>query len=290
MDEPVTEAAAISLYYVSRLAREHVVVCLSGEGSDELFAGYDFYGYNLAMERARSLLGGGLFAGAAAAASKVGRLRKLAKYLDLAGKPLDRRYHGISSYEPAAKASLYSTDMRAQAARGNDTCRAFVAELFKRSEGWHPLGRMLYFDTKTWLVDDLLIKADRMSMATSIELRVPFLDHRVVEYAATLPPESKIRGKDTKVVLKKSLAGRLPQRIIDRKKMGFPTPLEMMFRGELFDYASDLLLSPRAMERGYFDRAAVHKMLTEHRSSRASNHREIWQAVVLEEWHRAFGY
>ena len=290
MDEPVTEAAAISLHYVSKLAREHVIVCLSGEGSDELFAGYDFYTYNLAIEKARRIFGAGVFRGLAGLAAKIGRFSKIRKYLQLAGESLEKRYRGISSYEQGKKAHLYNGGFASFAAEGNASCNAFLEGLFTHSRDWDPLSRMLYFDTKTWLVDDLLIKADRMSMANSIELRVPFLDHRVVEYAATLPSRYKIRGMDTKFVLKKSLEGQLPDRILRRRKMGFPTPLEIMFRGDLFDYANETLLSREAVGRGYFDVGAVKQLLLDHRSGRAANHREIWQLVVLEEWHRKFGY
>lgn len=290
MDEPVTEAAAISLYYVSKLAREHVVVCLSGEGSDELFAGYDFYSYNLAIERAQRMFGRTAFQALAGAARRVPRFAKLAKYLTLAGNPLPDRYKGISSYEAVKKNRLYSAEFAATAMKGNARCRGFVESLFLRSRDWDPLSRMLYFDTKTWLVDDLLIKADRMSMATSIELRVPFLDHRLVEYAATIPSRHKIDGRNTKHVLKHALRDSLPSSIIQRKKMGFPTPLEMMFRGELFAYAYDTLLSSEATSRGYFQPKEVKKMLLEHREGKAANHREIWQMLVLEEWHRRFGY
>ncbi len=288
MDEPVTEAAAISLFYVSKLAREHVVVCLSGEGSDELFAGYDFYAYNLAIERLRGLFGGGLFRRLSSLIRQVRRLEKFRKYLDLAGEPIEKRYRGISTYEIGKKASLYSGGFAAHAAEGNPNCHAFIDGLFARSRQWDSLSRMLYFDTKTWLVDDLLIKADRMSMATSIELRVPFLDHRLVEKAATLPARHKIRGLQTKSVLKKVMDTRLPARIVSRRKMGFPTPLEFMFRGELFDYARETLLSHQAVNRGYFHASAVDRLLRDHREGKAANHREIWQLLVLEEWHRRF--
>jgi asparagine synthase (glutamine-hydrolysing) len=290
MDEPVTEAAAISLYYVSKLAREHVVVCLSGEGSDELFAGYDFYTYNLAIEQARRILGGRIFRGLTRLASKVRRFAKIRKYLELAGKSLEKRYRGISSYEAGKKARLYSSGFVSFAAEANARCNAFLEGLFTHSQDWDPLSRMLYFDTKTWLVDDLLIKADRMSMANSIELRVPFLDHRLVEYAAAMPSRYKIRGTETKFILKRIMEGQLPERIVRRRKMGFPTPLEIMFRGELFDYAHDTLLSDQAARRGYFDMEAVKQLLLDHRSGKAANHREIWQLLVLEEWHRRFGY
>lgn len=288
MDEPVTEAAAISLYYVSKLARQHVVVCLSGEGSDELFAGYDFYTYNLAIERARRFFGAKVFSQLSRLAGRVGRFAKIRKYLDLASLSLAERYHGISSYERGKKIGMYHADFALRAAEGNARCNAFIERLFERSRTWDPLSRMLYFDTKTWLVDDLLIKADRMSMAASIELRVPFLDHRLVEYAAHMPSRYKIDGRETKVILKRVMGGQLPDRIIRRRKMGFPTPLETMFRGELYDYARDTLLSQEAKGRGYFDSGAVDRLLHEHKSGKAANHREIWQLLVLEEWHRRF--
>jgi asparagine synthase (glutamine-hydrolysing) len=290
MDEPVTEAAAISLYYVARLARTRVVVALSGEGSDELFAGYDFYRYNMAMEKLRGTLGGGPFRRLAALVRGSQRLAKLRKYLHLAGAPLEQRYRGISSYEPEKKAALYTAGFAGTARAGNARCAAFVERLFTRTRDWDPLSRLLYFDTKTWLVDDLLIKADRMSMANSLELRVPFLDHRVVEYAATLPSAHKIRGANTKFVLKRALADLLPRRILQRRKMGFPTPLEIMFRGELFGYASETLLSQRALNRGLFEPERVRQLLDAHHRRRQANHREIWQLLVLEEWHRRFGY
>ena len=289
MDEPVADSAALSLYYVAHLARKSVTVCLSGEGSDEIFAGYDFYLYNLAIAKAQQLCPTQVFRFLARLTAATGRFGKIRKYLELAGQPLETRYRGISTYERAKKDSLYAPGFAQQAARGNEGVRAFLERLFARSRGWDPLSRMLYFDTRTWLVDDLLTKADRMSMATSIELRVPFLDHRVVECAATIRSRHKIRGVDTKHVLKRAMQGRLPASVLARRKMGFPTPLEIMFRGELFEYAQDLLLSQRACGRGYFDRARVERLLLDHRGGRAANQREIWQLIVLEEWHRQFG-
>lgn len=288
MDEPVTEAAALSLLQVARLARQHVVVCLSGEGSDELFGGYDFYRYNLAIEQARRLPLLPAASGLAAMVSRALRANKLARYLAMIEQPLERRYRGISSYDPTATQALYSADFARMAVRGSDRCSGFIEGLFTRTKGWSPLNRMLYFDTKTWLVDDLLIKADRMSMAASIELRVPFLDHRLVEAAARLPVSSKIRNGQTKAVLKAAMKGLLPDEIIGRRKMGFPTPLELMFRGELYDYARDLLLSEQAMGRGYFNRQQVSRLFEEHRAGRHDHHRQIWQLVVLEQWHRRF--
>lgn len=290
MDEPVTEAAAISLHYVAKLARTEVVVCLSGEGADELFAGYDFYVYNLAMEWARKVLRPPLINCMATLASKISRFSKLRKYLTLASVPLTDRYRGISSYDPCGKVRLYSRSFAEFAASANSPCAPFIEGLFEKTKGCDPLSRMLFFDTKTWLVDDLLIKADRMSMANSIELRVPFLDHRLVEYAAALPSNYKIRRFETKAVLRKCVQKLLPRKILERKKLGFPTPLETMLRGELFDYAHDTLLSSAARSRGYFDSESVRRLLMEHRNGLQDMHREIWQLLVLEEWHKGFGY
>jgi asparagine synthase (glutamine-hydrolysing) len=286
MDEPVAEAAAISLYCISRFAKEHVTVTLSGEGSDEIFAGYGFYKHNLFMEKfgvvAGRLFGGKLFTRIAAS-----RSRKLAKYLDLCNKLLETRYKGISTYDETVKGGLYTPEFKEF---GRKTCdnsaQRYIASLFASTSNLDPLSRMLYFDTKTWLVDDLLIKADRMSMAASVELRVPFLDHRLVEFAARTPSCYKIENGRTKSILKKIMKGRLPESIIHRKKMGFPTPLEIMFRKDLFGYVSDILLSSSAIGRGYFRRDFVEGMLTRHRKNEASYHRELWQLLVLENWHR----
>ena len=289
MDEPVTDAAAISLHYVSKLARQNVVVCLSGEGSDELFAGYDFYIYNLAIEGARRIAGGQSFHLLARMLRAASRMEKLRKYADLASRSFEERYQGASTYDRTKKRGLYSPEFLRTGAAAQTRASAYIQRLFQRSRGWDCLSRMLYFDTKTWLVDDLLIKADRMSMASSIELRVPFLDHRVVECAAAIPSKYKIRGAETKRVLRRAIHGRLPASVLNRRKVGFPTPLSIMFRGELFDYAHDLLLSERARARGYFSPERVRNLLYDHRARRASNERQIWQLVVLEEWHRQFG-
>jgi len=208
---------------------------------------------------------------------KIIRSQKINKYLELLNSPLENRYKGISSYEDSIKNSLYHEDFRDAALKGNDRQMQFLQNLFDKSRNWDPLSRMLYFDTKTWLVDDLLIKADRMSMATSIELRVPFLDHRLVEYAASLPSKFKLHGTNVKHILKKVLADRLPKEIINRKKMGFPTPLEMMFKNDLFPYAYEMLLSQKSNSRGYFKSSAIKKMLEDHRRGVAAAGRYAWR-------------
>ena len=284
MDEPVTEAAAISLYYISKLAREHVIVCLSGEGADELFAGYDFYRYNLILEKIHTILNNYLANKMASTLKRIGRYQKLVKYLNMATLSLEDRYHGISSYDMNVKAGLYTVDFMKSALDGNEHINSFLESLFSRSRSWNPLNRMLYFDTKTWLVDDLLIKADRMSMANSVELRVPFLDHRVVEYAASMPTSYKMTLKNKKIALKKLMQKRLPSSIISRKKMGFPTPLVLMFKKELYNYAADQLLRNGSKLNQYFKAPEIARLLNDHKTGKADNHRILWQLIVLDEW------
>ena len=286
MDEPVTESAAISLYFVSKLAKEQVTVVLSGEGSDEIFAGYDLYRYMAVLEKYFKINGKGI----TRLLASLGEIlfpsgNKLAKYLTLGALPLEQRYKGISTYEERYKKRLYN-DAFGGACRSqkNHALKSFLEGLFEHTANNDVLSRMLYFDTKTWLVDDLLIKADRMSMAASLELRVPFLDYRLVEFAAAMPAKYKVRNGQGKYILKKMMEDVLPKEIIYRKKMGFPTPLKMMFEGELYGYAQDILLSLSAKILSFFSRESIEEILHEHKNKKMDHHRLIWQLIVLEQW------
>lgn len=282
MDEPVTEAAALSLYFVSKELRKQVTVALSGEGADELFAGYQVYRYMLWLERyrkvpqpIRALLLDRLLSMAPHA-----RVRRFAR---LAKSALEQRYLGVPLYDSAQRDALYTREF----SNGGWPVSP-LAEHWEATRGLDPLSRMLYVDLKGWLVDDLLIKADKMTMASSVELRVPFLDHRVIEFAATIPSSMKLRGGDVKWVLKEAMRSRLPQQIATREKIGFPTPLAAMFRGHLSGYLRDVLLSRQSRERGYFDAAETERLLIEHAEGVRDHHKTLWQLVVLEEWHRRF--
>ena len=287
MDEPVTESAAIALYFVSKLAKEQVTVVLSGEGSDELFAGYDLYRYMTFLDRYYRIFGekvSGKFACWAEKLLPMGN--KISKYAALGSLPIEKRYKGISTYDDSYKHSLYRNDF-AQSCLPSGSNRGllhFLSSLFEHTESYDVLSRMLYFDTKTWLVDDLLIKADRMSMAASLELRVPFLDYRLVEFAATVPSKYKVRGRNGKYLLKKMMAPVLPAEVIYRKKMGFPTPLKIMFEGSLSGYAQDILMSPTTILNTIFKSKTIGRLLKEHSDKQMDHHRTIWQLVVLENW------
>jgi asparagine synthase (glutamine-hydrolysing) len=286
MDEPVTEAAALSLHFVSELAQEDVKVVMSGEGSDELFAGYDLYQYMQKLEMCRKVA----TPAGAKLASMLGEAvlpkgHKVRKYLDMATKPFEERYQGISVYDKVHENKLYRKDFAALVNREpHPALSEFYDELFDSTKDNDLLSRMLKFDIKTWLVDDLLTKADRMSMGSSLELRVPFLDHRMAEFAARLPSKHKVHQGEGKYILKKMMEGLLPKEIIYREKMGFPTPLKMMFMGPLKAYTSDTLINKSAKIRDYFEMDYVRHLCESHFSGKADNHRILWQLIVIEEW------
>jgi len=288
MDEPVTEAAAISLFFVAKLAKKKVTVALSGEGSDEIFAGYDLYQYMNVLDKYRSVVGqtgSNFFAGIAN--NILGKDHKVSKYLTMATLPIEQRYKGMSTYPERHKEELYKPEFKIEIEKhGQVSSRHYIKSLFEKTKGEDTLSKMLYFDTKTWLVDDLLIKADRMSMAASLELRVPFLDYRLVEFAATIPSKHKIKKGEGKYQLKKMMEGILPNEIIYRKKMGFPTPLKLMFQNELRDYAEDLLLSEKTKLHQFFQSSRIRQLIQEHNENKFDHHKTLWQLVVLEEWLR----
>jgi asparagine synthase (glutamine-hydrolysing) len=284
MDEPVTEAAAISLFFVAKLAREDVTVVLSGEGSDEVFGGYPIYKYMQVLERYRQMPASLRRALVNPALNALGG--KWRKYTELSELPLHDRYLGCSFYETPLKEELYRPEVRSRF--NGHGMPHLVRPFYDKTEGQDPLLRMMYLDVKSWLPDDLLVKADKMTMASSVELRVPFLDHRVVELGGRIPPKYRIKGWSTKHVLKKAMEGRLPHEILHRGKMGFPTPLARMFQGELRGYVADVLGSDRSLDRGYFRPEVVRRLVSEHQSGTQDHHRVLWQLLVLEEWHRRF--
>ena len=154
--------------------------------------------------------------------------------------------------------------------------------------GLDPLNQLLYVDLKTWLANDILVKVDRMSMACSLEVRAPLLDHKIVEFAASLPPSLKFRGSVSKYLLKRHLASRLPAADVHRPKQGFELPLAAWFRGELRDMARDLLFSTQATGRGYVRPEAVKRIWDAHQSGARNHSPQLWALMVLELWHRQY--
>ena len=285
-DEPFADSSAIPTWYVSEIARRHVTVVLSGDGGDELFGGYDRYLPHprvAAFDRAPIP---GLRAAAALAwpllphgAKGKNFLRHVAK--DAAGRYLD----SITFFQPDERAALYADGARAALASGAE---ATLWRHFERFAALPHDGRMMRFDFETYLPEDVLTKVDRMSMAHSIESRVPLLDNTVIDFAASLPSRFKIHAGRRKHVLKQALRPLLPPGILDRRKQGFGVPLGTWFRGGLTDLFSEVLESPRARQRGYFEPAFVSRLVKEHLSAQRDHTLRLWQLTVFELWHRHY--
>jgi asparagine synthase (glutamine-hydrolysing) len=281
-DEPLGDEAALPQFVVSELARRHVTVALTGDGGDEAFAGYERYiAYGLASRLA--LPGAGLMARALrragrseprSAANRAGRL------LEVAATPAAARYGRLMEVFPAAlRRELWEPE--------------FVGDAVP---AWRLLGpspgggiaALQRLDVRTYLPGDLLLKADIASMAHSLELRSPLLDHEVLELGVSLPDRLKTRGLRGKVALRKAFADALPAKVAGRGKSGFGVPLADWFRGELRELAADLLLDDRARQRGQLRPAAVKRLLDEHVAGRADHGHRLWCLVMLELWQRAY--
>lgn len=292
MEEPICEPPAVALYFLSRLARESgVKVLLSGEGGDEAFAGYPEYRNFSRLEALKSAFGparGLLRAGAAGfAALGWNRVRRYAKLVDL---DLPSYYYSRTSTPETAfnrlKQSLYSSQTMAQigAVDQGEITRGF----FKTAAGHSALEQMMYVDTKTWLPDDLLVKADKMTMATSVELRVPLLDTKVLQFAARLPEHYKLDAKGGgKRILKEAFRRALPPDVLSRKKAGFPVPYASWLQGELKDLVVDTLTASNAMLRQLFEPSSIRQLLAEH-AQRGAYSKEIFCLLVLELWLQKF--
>ena len=282
-EEPIVEPAAIALYHIAKLAREHATVLLSGEGSDEVFGGYYLYQFMSQIEKIRKYTPNILLAVLPSLGSFSPKLKNQ-KYLDWMNLPLSQRYQGTSSYlTPSLKKRLYHSDfLNSKSAYLEDQ----FAGYFKKVEGKDPLTQMLYVDTKTWLVDDLLVKADKMTMAASIELRVPFLDYRLIETVAGLAADLKIRNGNGKYLLKKISEKFLPRRIIFRKKMGFPVPTQEWLNNSATEQLNDLLLTIKDLN--YFKAGIIDSIMAHHRKKSEDNSKLIMSFLVLAEWYRMF--
>src|SRR5215469_1307488 len=291
MEEPVCEPASVALYYVSKLASHHVKVLISGEGGDEAFAGYHNYMYLSYLEAVKKVFGPfrGTVSKGMALVGQMWDSRVFKKYAPLVNANLDEHYLSRTSspfhYFNRTPSAIYTEKM---ARRANKSGSASVTRnLVARRSGDGPLEKMLYVDTKTWLPDDLLIKADRMTMANSIELRVPFLDHKILEFAARLPGNQKVRGFQMKYLLKEALANHVPSEIIRRRKEGFPNPSASWLAHDLRDMVADILLDSKSIARGYFQRAAIEELI-KHNSRSVRYTPEVFSLLVLELWHRTF--
>ena len=291
MEEPVCEPPAVALYYVSRLARNHVKVLLSGEGGDEAFAGYSNYRNLLWLERIKRGLSplNKATARGLSLADSLFHLPRVAKYVPLMTDRFPDYYYSRTSnpyrYTGNRLGEVYASDF----ARSIDREHTLepLRELQAHVRDQNTLDAMLYIDTKTWLPDELLIKADKMTMANSVELRVPLLDHKVLEFAASLPPRYKLKGFTRKFILKRVLSEEIPAEIRNRKKAGFPVPYESWLRKDLKGMVWAVLTDRRTIERGYFRKDAIEGLLKANENG-SDYSKEIFSLFALELWQRSF--
>jgi len=297
-DEPIVWPSSVSLYFVAKLARERVVVVLTGEGADETLAGYTRYAFtlkNAALDRAyRGVTPRFLrraVRNSVATSSLLGATlrRKLEHtFLGKDGEAWDSFYFDnfFSAFSGHEQAGLLTNEFAARFAPS--TAYKNVLAYWERSAsqaGGEMLQRLLYTDIKTYLVE-LLMKQDNMSMAASIESRVPFLDHVLVEFATRIPQEIQLHGLAGKRILKKGMEDLLPHEILYRPKLGFPTPWSGYLAGSRLETIRATLLEPRSLRRGYFRREAIEKLFDDHRARRRDNYDRIWRLLNLELWHR----
>jgi asparagine synthase (glutamine-hydrolysing) len=292
-DEPFADSSAVPTYYVSQTARQRVTVALSGDGGDENFAGYRRYWFDQRENAFRALLPGALQRPVFTA---LGRLYPKADYLprifrgkaflsNIARDPVDAYFFSVSAFTDEDKGAVLNGDVAHQLAdyRTSD----LFHDLYRQAQAPDHLSKVQYLDIKTYLCEDILTKVDRASMAVSLEVRCPLLDHVFMEYAAGVPSALKLKGRDGKHIFKKALAGRLPDDILYRPKMGFGVPVGEWLRRDLRSYAKELVLDGEATRR-YLNVSNVERLWREHQLGTRNRATELWTLMMLNLWHRRF--
>lgn len=294
-EEPTADSSMIPMYYLAQMAREQVTMVLSGDGADETLAGYETYQayylarlYRLLPGWMRQRLIAPLVDALPVSDAKVSWDFKLKRFVR--GAELgDERGHAYWRiiFDEEAKRLLYRPEVR-EALCDEETFDLYRT-CFEKTNGWHPLNRLLYVDTRFYLPNDMLVKVDRMTMAHGLEARVPFLDHELVEFLATVPPRFKLRRlTQKKHLLKRALQGRLPRQVLSRGKQGFNVPKGIWIRNELKAFVADTLSRRNISAMGLFEPNAVADLLTEHWRSQKDNSHQIWGLLVLALWWRQY--
>ena len=296
-DEPFADASAIPTYYVSKLARQDVTVALSGDGGDETFAGYvQRYRMNRFEDRIRRRVPGGIRRTAISGLARfyprvesLPRPLRLKSFLTNISMSLEEAYFQDMSFyfTPMMKQRLYSTDLQREMERYS----AFdvLGRHFAKNANDDVVSRVQYVDMMTYLPEDILVKVDRMSMANSLEVRAPILDHKLMEFAARIPSKYKLNGQESKYIFKKMNEGRLSRDILYRKKQGFCVPLASWFRGSIREYAQEILFDRGSKLNEWFQPQNVRRMWREHQSGRRDHSSQLWGLLMLEMWDRRFG-
>jgi len=292
--EPYADSSAVPTYYVSKETRKHVTVALNGDGGDESFAGYERY---MAMEiaevykRIPKALRGAFIEGPInmlpSSELKKTRIRDVQRFLTSANEDRMQRYfRWMSTFKPALKPDIYTAEFAAQL--NGHKASEVLDRWFDSAAGLGILDATLLTDQMTYLPNDLLVKVDIASMANSLEARAPFLDHNLIEFAASLPENLKMNKFRTKSLLKK-VAGRLvPSEVVYRKKMGFGVPIGKWFRGDMKDFVRGVLLSERSLNRGIVKPEALKRYVDEHTSATHDHAFQLWTLLMLELWFQRF--
>ena len=292
--EPYADSSAIPTYYVARETRKHVTVALNGDGGDESFAGYERYAAMRLAERYHripAVLRESLVRQAIelmpSSETKRSRIRDVKRFVQSASLPKVERYlRWVSVFDPEAKHELYAEHFTRQTRR--DSAAGMLDHWFARANGSGIVDAALLADIMTYLPNDLLVKVDIATMANSLEARSPFLDHHVIEFAASLPEKYKLRGLTSKYLLKQILKKLLPAENLERRKMGFGVPLGHWFRGKLQPFLRETILAESALRRGLFKPAAVSRLVELHTRGERDYSHQLWTLLMLELWFRRF--
>jgi len=292
--EPYADSSAIPTYYVARETRKHVTVALNGDGGDESFAGYERYAAMRLAERyhripsvLRETVMRQVIELIPSSETKRGRVRDLKRFIQAASLPKVERYlRWVSVFDAEAKQDLYSTDFLRQTQ--SVSAAGMLDPWFARANGSGIVDAALLTDIMTYLPNDLLVKVDIATMAVSLEARSPFLDHHVMEFAASLPEKFKLRGLTTKYLLKRMLKKLLPAENLERRKMGFGVPIGHWFRGKLQPFLRETLLTEAALNRGLFKREVVKRLVELHTRGERDYSHQLWTLLMLELWFQRF--
>jgi len=289
-DEPYGDSSAIPTYIVSKLTREHVTVALNGDGGDELFAGYlRFFAWVL-YEKIPPVLGRfgySLLRMIPWGESERGLFSRAKRFFEASSlTPVERQVRLVSFFYGEALSGLIRKEF-AHLIDPEDISQS-VRECLEKGTGWSPLSRFLYLNMKTTLVDDYIVKMDRMAMANSLNPRAPFLDRDLIDYVTSLPDEMKLRGWNTKYILKKAFSDILPMEVQTRGKMGFGVPLGAWFRSELRDYIHDALLSSSSRVKEYLRQDRIGEIIQDHEAMKRDYGLPLWNLLQLELWLRKF--
>ena len=293
-NEPYADSSALPSYYVAQMTRQEVKVALNGDGGDEDFGGYERFMAARFAEFFRKIPASlrkfviKPVADMIPASLAYNNFHtKLKRFISMAERPYrERHYNWVSIFRDEETDDLFSDEFKKEI--NNRSSFSYLHSAFEECASKDIVDLVMSTDIRTYLLDDLLVKMDIATMANSLEGRSPFLDHKMMEFAASIPSNLKIKGNRLKYILKKALSKSLPEEILSRGKMGFGIPIDSWFRNDLKSYSYDVLMSDRCIKRNYFKKESIKKLLDDHSSAKSNHGARIWALLNLELWHRIF--